>query len=144
MKLDKLKSVYRQTMVKSDNSRQENSAEHSWHIAMMATLLSDYVSEPVNTQRVVTMLLIHDIVEIDAGDAFVFDAEQVAGQEDKEIKAAERLFGLLPESQHDYLMELWQEFETLETPRCTIRQSDGLYAAPASEYGQQGWQLGKA
>ncbi|AMO58590.1 hydrolase [Endozoicomonas montiporae] len=113
--LDKLKSVYRQTMVKSENSRQENSAEHSWHIAMMATLLVDYVSKPVDIHRVTIMLLIHDIVEIDAGDAFVFDANQVAGQEDKEIKAAERLFGLLPECQRDYVMALWQEFEALET-----------------------------
>lgn len=113
--LDKLKSVYRQTMVKSENSRQENSAEHSWHIAMMATLLSEYVSEPVNIHRVVTMLLIHDIVEIDAGDTFVFDAEQVADQEEKEIQAANRLFGLLPESQRDHLIGLWQEFEALES-----------------------------
>ena len=113
--LDKLKSVYRQTMVKSENSRQENSAEHSWHIAIMANLLSEYVSEPVNVQRVVSMLLIHDIVEIDAGDTFVFDEEQVADQEEKEIQAANRLFGLLPESQRDDLMGLWQEFEALES-----------------------------
>ena len=113
--LDKLKSVYRQTMVKSEGSRQENSAEHSWHIAMMASVLAGYVSEPVNVNRAVTMLLLHDIVEIDAGDAFVFDARQVAGQEEKEIKAAQRLFGLLPESQRDEFMTLWQEFEALNT-----------------------------
>ena len=133
--LDKLKSVYRQTMVKSENSRQENSAEHSWHIAMMATLLVDYVAKPVDIHRVVTMLLIHDIVEIDAGDAFVFDAVQVAGQEGKEIKAAERLFGLLPGCQRDYVMALWQEFETLETDDARFAKAMDCMLPITAEHG---------
>lgn len=113
--LDKLKAIYRKTMVKSDNNRHENSAEHSWHIAMLASVLAEYISEPVNVHRVVLMLLIHDIVEIDAGDAFAFDVAAVASQAEKEITAANRLFGLLPDFQRDHMMALWQEFETLKT-----------------------------
>lgn len=114
--IDELKAVYRQTHVKSDNNRNENSAEHSWHIAMMANVLQQYADEPINISRVVIMLLIHDIVEIDAGDTFAFaQQEDLDGQEDKEIKAANRLFGLLPESQFNELKQLWLEFEAAET-----------------------------
>lgn len=114
--IDELKAVYRQTHVKSDNNRNENSAEHSWHIAMMANVLQQYADEPVDIGRVVTMLLIHDIVEIDAGDTFAFAAQQeLDGQEDKEIQAANRLFGLLPESQFQQLKQLWLEFEEAKT-----------------------------
>ena len=114
--IDELKAVYRQTKVKSDNNRQENSAEHSWHIALMANVLQPYAEEPVDIARVVNMLLIHDIVEIDAGDTFAFAAQQeLDAQEDKEIAAANRLFGLLPESQFQHLKALWLEFEAAET-----------------------------
>lgn len=114
--IDELKAVYRQTHVKSDNNRNENSAEHSWHIAMMANILQQYADEPIDISRVITMLLIHDIVEIDAGDTFAFAQQQeLDGQEDKEIEAANRLFGLLPESQFSELKLLWLEFEAAET-----------------------------
>lgn len=114
--IDELKAVYRQTHVKSDNNRNENSAEHSWHIAMMANVLQEYADEPIDISRVINMLLIHDIVEIDAGDTFAFAQQQeLDGQEDKEIKAANRLFGLLPEPQFSEMKTLWLEFEQAET-----------------------------
>ncbi|MFK0570763.1 HD family hydrolase [Endozoicomonas sp.] len=115
--LDKLKAVYRRTMVKPDNNRQENSAEHSWHIAVQAMILKEYAEEPVDICRVIKMLLIHDIVEIDAGDTFAFaESAELSGQEVKEMLAAERLFGLLPEEQAQELKVLWLEFEQVETP----------------------------
>ena len=115
--LDKLKAVYRRTMVKPDNNRQENSAEHSWHIAVQAMTLKEYAEEPVNICRVINMLLLHDIVEIDAGDTFAFaESSELSGQEAKEMQAAERLFGLLPEAQAEAFKALWLEFEQAETP----------------------------
>ncbi|PSU34251.1 HD domain-containing protein [Photobacterium lutimaris] len=114
--LDRLKAIYRKTMVKPDNNRQENSAEHSWHIALMAQVLKDYIEEPVDVNRAVMMLLIHDIVEIDAGDTFAFaEQHELDGQEEKEIAAANRLFGLLPEAQFNEMKSLWLEFEQAET-----------------------------
>jgi len=116
LELDRLKGVYRQALVKSDQNRRENSAEHSWHIALLAQVLQQYADRPVNIHRVVTMLLLHDIVEIDAGDTFAFaNAEQLAAQPEKELRAAERLFGLLPASQAQQMKQLWLEFEQVET-----------------------------
>ena len=116
LELDRLKAVYRKVTVKSDNNRQENSAEHSWHIAMMAQTLHVYAAEPVNVARVTSMLLIHDIVEIDAGDTFAFAAQgELDAQEAKELEAAQRIFGLLPEKQGSKMLKLWLEFETAET-----------------------------
>lgn len=115
IEIDKLKQVLRQTLL-TDGSRQENSAEHSWHIAIMAILLAEYASEAVDVLRVIKMLLIHDLVEIDAGDTFCYDLK---GNEDKaarEALAATRLFGLLPEEQGVELRSLWEEFEAQETP----------------------------
>ena len=115
--LDKLKAVYRRTMVKADNSRQENSAEHSWHIAVQAMTLKEYAEEPVDICRVVNMLLLHDIVEIDAGDTFAFaQSSELSDQGEKELQAAERLFGLLPAGQADEFRALWLEFEQVKTP----------------------------
>lgn len=114
--LDKLKGVYRQALVKADDNRRENSAEHSWHIALVAQTLCEYAEQPVNISRVVSMLLIHDIVEIDAGDTFAFaDDALLAAQEDKEIAAANRIFGLLPEQQFEQMKSLWMEFERAES-----------------------------
>lgn len=99
-----------------DASRQENSAEHSWHIALMAMLFAEYAPQPINLLRVMKMLLIHDIVEIDAGDTFCYDS---AGHDDKaarEQAAATRLFGLLPVDQGAELRALWDEFEAQNTP----------------------------
>lgn len=115
MELDQLKSVLRRTRVKSAEKRLENSAEHSWHVALMAILMEEHANTPVNIARVVKMLLLHDIVEIDAGDTFVYDAVASAEQEEKELAAATRLFGMLPEDQGKELHELWLEFESAES-----------------------------
>ena len=108
--------IERRTVL-TDRSRQENSAEHSWHIALMAVLLSEYSKEDgIDLLKVVKMLLVHDIVEIDAGDTFVYDAAGAEDKEERERAAADRLFGLLPEDQRDELHRLWNEFEARETP----------------------------
>ncbi|MBL4673609.1 MAG: HD domain-containing protein [Arenicella sp.] len=116
IELDRLKGVYRQALVKSDENRFENSAEHSWHISLTAQILHEYAVEKVDISRVTCMLLIHDIVEIDAGDMFAFsEPEALSEQENKEIAAANRLFGLLPEQQFQAYNQLWLEFESAET-----------------------------
>ena len=116
LELDRLKAVYRQALVKCDDNRKENSAEHSWHIALMAHTLHQYAAESVDISRVVQMLLIHDIVEIDAGDTFAFaDQVDLEAQHEKELKAAKRIFGLLPDSQFQYFNQLWLEFEEAQT-----------------------------
>jgi len=113
--LDKLKHVLRRTMVIGE-SRLENSAEHSWHLGVMAALLAEYAPEQVDMERTLTMLLIHDVVEIDAGDTFAFDDAAMADKEERERRAAERLFGLLPSDQAARLRGLWDEFEAGTTP----------------------------
>lgn len=113
--IDKLKNIERMISI-IGGMRRENSAEHSWHLATMAPLLAEYAPEGTDVLRVQTMLLIHDIVEIDAGDTFAFDAELAADQHERERRAAERLFGLLPEDQGAELRECWLEFERRDTP----------------------------
>ncbi|HFQ5155067.1 TPA: HD domain-containing protein [Vibrio vulnificus] len=115
MELDKLKSVLRRTRVKSADKRLENSAEHSWHVALMALLMEEHANEPVDIGRVVKMLLLHDVVEIDAGDIFVYDAVASEQQAEKELAAAQRLFGMLPADQGEELLQLWLEFEAAQT-----------------------------
>ena len=112
--LDKLKHVLRMTSIIGE-SRRENSAEHSWHLGVMAPLLAEYAPENVDAGRVTMMLLIHDVVEIDAGDTFCFDEAAHADKEEREQRAALRLFGLLPTDQGEELRRLWEEFETGET-----------------------------
>lgn len=121
--LDNLKRVQRQTWL-ADASRQENSAEHSWHIAVMALVLAEYApGDDLDLGRVMQMLLIHDIVEIDAGDTFCYDNAAVALQADHEKRAAERLFGLLPRDLADRFRNLWEEFEARETPESLLANS---------------------
>jgi putative hydrolase of HD superfamily len=115
MEIDKLKNIYRQNLI-ADASRQENDAEHSWHLAVLAVLLAEYVPEPVDLLKVMKMVLLHDVVEIDAGDVFCYDPEAAVGKEEREIKAAERIYGLLPADQGRELRELWEEFEARATP----------------------------
>ncbi len=112
--VDRLKKVERRSLV-SDGSRRENSAEHSWHVALMAILLAEYANQPVDLAKVVVMLLIHDIVEILAGDTFVYDESRGLEKKLREAEAAARVFGLLPEDQASWLRELWEEFEQRET-----------------------------
>ncbi|HCG6851667.1 HD domain-containing protein [Vibrio parahaemolyticus] len=115
IELDKLKSVLRRTRVKSAEGRLENSGEHSWHVALMAVLMEEHANAPVDICRVMKMLLIHDVVEIDAGDTFVYDTAASKDQAEKEIKAAERLFDMLPTDQGQELLALWQEFEAAQS-----------------------------
>ncbi|KYN84070.1 phosphohydrolase [Vibrio cidicii] len=115
MELDKLKAVLRRIRVKSADKRLENSAEHSWHVALMALLFAEHANEPVDISRVVKMLLLHDVVEIDAGDTFVYDAAASEQQAEKELVAAQRLFGMLPDDQRDELSALWHEFEEAQS-----------------------------
>ncbi len=124
MEIDRLKSIYRRTMVKSDKNRQENSAEHSWQIALSAQILQQYAEQHVDINRVSCMLLIHDIVEIDAGDLFAFeDPSLMEEQEKKEKKAAVRIFGLLPEEQSKKMLDLWLEFEQATTADARFAKS---------------------
>ncbi|WP_045369122.1 HD domain-containing protein [Vibrio campbellii] len=115
IELDQLKSVLRRTCVKSADRRLENSGEHSWHVALMAVLMQEHANAPIDIARVMKMLLIHDVVEIDAGDTFVYDVAASKEQEEKELKAAERLFGMLPSDQGDELFALWKEFEAAQS-----------------------------
>lgn len=109
--IDKLKHVLRQSFV-MDASRQENDAEHTWHLAVMAVLLKEYAKEPLSDMtRILKMLLIHDIVEIDAGDTFAYDTAGHQDKREREERAANRIFGLLPQDQKDEMMALWLEFE---------------------------------
>jgi len=112
--IDRLKSVVRQSPL-LDRSRKENSAEHSWHLAMYALILNEYASGAVNTNRVIQMLLLHDLVEIDVGDFPLHGGSSAMLQAELEYKAAERLFGLLPSPQRDEYLGLWLEFERAET-----------------------------
>jgi putative hydrolase of HD superfamily len=116
---DRLKTVLRQTTL-SDSSRRENSAEHSWHLALAAVVLSPYVDESVDITRVVRMVLVHDLVEIDAGDTFAYDVAANVGREARELLAAERIFGLLPPEQGRALHALWTEFEAQESPDARV------------------------
>lgn len=111
---DKLKTVYRQSLI-SDKSRYENDAEHSWHLALMAMLLSEHTNEEVDLLKVIKMVLIHDIVEIDAGDTYCYDEKAKLDKREREEKCANRIFSLLPADQRDEMFELWEEFEKMET-----------------------------
>lgn len=114
LEIDKLKSILRQNIL-TDFSRRENSAEHSWHLAIMAIFLAEHSPEPIELIRVVKMVLIHDLVEIDAGDAFCHDLKAQEFQGEKEMRAAQRIFDLLPKDQCQELWDIWREFESGET-----------------------------
>ena len=114
IEVDKVKNIFRQTYL-ADGKRKENDAEHSWHLALAAVLLKEHMAEDVDLGRVMTMVLIHDLVEIDAGDTYAYDMEGAATKREREVKAAKRIFGILPEDQGIYFRELWDEFEEYET-----------------------------
>jgi putative hydrolase of HD superfamily len=116
LEIDKLKSILRQTPITGPERRQENDAEHSWHIAVIAALLAEYAPTAIDVARVIRMLLIHDIVEIDAGDTFAYDAAGYSDKAERESRAADRIFGLLPADQAAELRALWDEFEAAATP----------------------------
>lgn len=113
---DKLKEVFRQSLV-TQSRRRENSAEHSWHFALMVITLAEHSNhQPLDVLRVLKMVLIHDLVEIDAGDTYAYDTKNMADQHEREAKAAERIFGLLPSDQAADYRTLWDEFEAKQTP----------------------------
>ena len=114
LEIDKEKNILRQTHL-SEHGRRENDAEHAWHMAIMAYLLKEYSNEPVDIGKVMLMCLIHDIVEIDAGDTYAYDAENLKTQKAREDAAKERIFSILPEEQKDELIKLFDEFEEFET-----------------------------
>lgn len=115
LELDKLKNVYRRSLVLHED-RPENDAEHSFHLAIMAALLAEHANEPVDVLHVMKMVLVHDVVEIDAGDTYCYDLKGYEDKAERELKAADRLFALLPEEQAAEYRSLWDEFEARETP----------------------------
>ena len=115
LEIDKLKSVLRQTYITIDE-RHENSAEHSWHLATMALILIDHADEKIDLCHVLKLLLVHDIIEIDAGDTYCYDELETKDQSVREHQAAERIFSLLPEDQANSMCDLWLEFESRNTP----------------------------
>ena len=126
LEIDKEKFIGRQTYL-SDGKRKENDAEHAWHMAIMVFLLAEYANESIDLLKTIKMLLIHDIVEIDAGDTYAYDEEGKKSQKDREMRAARRIFGILPEDQAQDLMALWREFEERKTPEARFaRTMDNL------------------
>lgn len=119
--IDRMTDVLRQTLLIS-KSRRENDAEHSWHIAVMAMLFAEYAAEPVDIGRVVQMCVVHDLVEIEAGDTFAYDAQGNLDKADREKEAADKLFAKLPAEQGKMIRDLWEEFDAMET-------ADARYAA---------------
>lgn len=115
MEMDRLKHVLRRSPL-ADGSRRENSAEHSWHLALMAMVLAEYANEPIDTAKAVRMALVHDIVEIEAGDTYAYDTAGNGDKAQREQAAAETLFGLLPTDQAAEFRALWEEFEARRTP----------------------------
>lgn len=115
LEIDRLKSVLRQSYL-IDSDRHENSAEHSWHLALAAMVLGEYAKEKIDVGKVIHLVLVHDLVEIDAGDTFIYDEAANVGKAAREKEAANRLFGILPEEQAQTFMAFWREFEDRQTP----------------------------
>ncbi len=137
LEIDKLKSILRRTSLINE-ARRENSAEHSWHIAMMAILLAEHANEALNLTHVVKMLLVHDIVEIDAGDTFAYSGVSKVDQQTRETIAAERLFGLLPSDQAAELQALWEEFDAMSTPEAKFANAVDRLMPILHNYHNQG------
>lgn len=122
LEADKEKNIFRQTHL-SGHVRRENDAEHAWHMAIMIYLLKEYANEKIDIAKAMMMALIHDIVEIDAGDTYAYDTVGLETQKDREEKAAERIFGMLPENQKTELKSLFEEFEAYETPEAKFARA---------------------
>jgi putative hydrolases of HD superfamily len=142
VEIDKLKTVYRRAYLAADPDRRENSAEHSWHATMLAMVLSEYSRTHIEVSRVIEMLMVHDIVEIDAGDTPIYDKQGESIKEAREQKAAARIFSLLPPDQHQDLMDLWKEFETGTTPEAKFARALDRIMPLLHNYNTQGkrWQ----
>lgn len=122
VELDKMKTILRQTTL-VDKSKRENDAEHSWHISVMAMILSEYANEEIDICKVIKMLLIHDLVEIYAGDTFCYDVEGNKDKNERELKAADKIFGMLDKDKGMELKKLWEEFEQMETKEALFAAS---------------------
>lgn len=122
VEIDKLKAVIRQTFLTSVD-RKENSAEHSWHLALLAVVLEEYADESIDLLRVIKMVLVHDLIEIGAGDTFVYDQAACLEQAKRESKASEELFDLLPADQRDELKDIWFEFNSSSNPESRFAQA---------------------
>ncbi len=122
LEIDREKEVLRQTHI-TGYARREDDAEHAWHMAVMAYLLGEYANEPVDIARTMIMCLVHDVVEIDAGDSYAYDSSAQATHVERETRAAERIFGLLPDDQAADLRALWEEFEADETPEARFARA---------------------
>lgn len=122
LEIDKEKFIGRQTYL-SDSSRKENDAEHAWHMAVMALILGEYANEKLDMLKVISMILMHDVVEIDAGDTYAYDETGKLDQRERELRAADRLYNLLPEDQAQKFRALWEEFEARETPEAKFART---------------------
>ncbi len=120
---DRVKTILRRNRVIADPTRRENDAEHMYHFALMAMILVEHSDAPVDTFRVLQMILVHDLVEIDAGDTFVYDLQAQAGKREREEQAADRIFGMLPSDQAAEMRALWEEFEAEATPEARFAAS---------------------
>ena len=142
LEIDKVKNIFRQTHL-SGYSRKENDAEHSWHMAIMAYLLREYSNEDIDIAKVMLMCLMHDIVEIDAGDTYAYDTEGAKSKKAREDAAKERIFSILPEDQKTELIALFDEFEAMETPEARfVRVMDNLQPIMLNDSnGGKDWQL---
>ena len=122
LEIDKEKSIYRQTHI-TGHVRRENDAEHAWHMAVMIYLLKEYANEDFDVARAMAMALIHDVVEIDAGDTYAYDEAALATKDEREKAAADRIFGILPDDQRDVFRGLFEEFEAGETPEAKFART---------------------
>ncbi|MEO3869713.1 HD domain-containing protein [Nonomuraea sp. B12E4] len=144
VEIDKLKRIIRRNHL-IDGSRRENTAEHSWYVGTLAMVLGEHAPPGTDLQRVVAMLLVHDLVEIDAGDTFVYDHVAVEAQAAAETAAADRIFGLLPEPQAEEFRELWDEFEARKTPEAKFAKALDRFAPILANHHTEGgtWPLFK-
>ncbi|MDY0092116.1 MAG: HD domain-containing protein [Candidatus Vecturithrix sp.] len=138
VEIDKVKQIFRRTLL-MDQSRTENDAEHSWHLAVMAIILKEYAATPsLDIARVLNMVLIHDLVEIDAGDTYLYDEQAAQDKDEREQKAAERIFALLPDDQAQEFRALWEEFEQRDTPEAQFAASLDRFQPLLHNYKTQG------
>ncbi len=144
VELDNLKSVARQTIL-LNRSRRENSAEHSWHVALMVPVLAEYTGERIDVLKTMKMLLVHDVVEIDAGDTYCYDAAAHADKATREQAAADRIFGLLPAEQHAEFRALWDAFEQAKSPEAKFANALDRLQPLLNNYYTQGerWKFHK-
>ena len=137
VELDKMKSIFRETSIIGED-RREDDAQHSWHISLMAMVLSEYTNEKVDLLKVIKMLLIHDLVEIFAGDTFCYDVAGNADKREREVVAAEKIFGMLEEDKGQELRALWDEFEEIKTPEAKFATAMDRFQPMLNNYHNNG------